>query len=120
GFAATIPTNFQEYGTVVNGFQDQFTGTSLDPGWTTVGGYTMSVSGGYLHVTGATTDPSKLLYTGASYDGVTQNVLAMIRVVSTSGGNDSRVGVSVGDTTAGQGMNLMFRGDPSYSIVSFL
>jgi hypothetical protein len=119
-FAAPIPTNFAEYGTTVNGFQDQFEAASLDPGWTLVGGATVSVGGGFLHASGATTDPSKLLYTGASYDGVTQNVLAMIRVVTTSGGSDSRVGVTTSDTTAGQGMNLMFRGAPSFSIVSFL
>jgi hypothetical protein len=118
--AAPIPTNFAEYGTTVNGFQDQFEGASLDPAWTLVGGATASVSGGYLHASGATTDPSKLLYTGASYDGITQNVLALIRVNSTSGGSDSRVGVSVSNTTGGQGMSLMFRGAPSYSIVSFL
>jgi hypothetical protein len=119
-FAAAIPTNFAEYGTSVNGYQDQFTGTALDPGWTLVGGATVSVSGGYLHVSGATTDPSKLLYTGGTYDGVTQNVLALIKVVSTSGGSDSRVGVSASNTTAGQGMNVMFRGAPSYSNVAFL
>jgi len=116
-----IPSNFAEYGTTVNGFQDQFQGTSLDPGWTLVGsGVTATVSGGYLHCSGATSDPSRLMYTGASYDGVTQNVLAMIKVISTSGGSDSRVGVSTSNTTAGQGMNLMFRGAPSFGIVSFL
>jgi hypothetical protein len=119
-FSATIPTNFAEYGTAVNGYQDQFTGTALDVGWTVYGGITTSVSGGYLHVSGATTDPSKIMYTGASYDGVTQNVLAMIKVTSTSGTNDSRVGVSTSNTTAGQGMNLMFRGAPSFSNVAFL
>jgi hypothetical protein len=117
--AGTPPTNFAEWGTTVNGFQDSFGGTSLDPGWVAIGTNVYSVSDGWLHVAAPSSDPTKLLYEGASYDGTTQNVLALIKVTSATA-TDSRVGVSAGNTTIGYGINLMFRGNETLDNVAWL
>ena len=86
-----VPTNFNGYGTAVNGFQDFFSFTTFNPGWSELisgsGPATAGSSGnftlpgdGTLHINGGNGDPNKLLYTGATYDSSNQNVLAMIEV----------------------------------------
>ena len=118
-FAGTIPPNFQEYGTAVAGYQDQFNGSSLNAGWTAVGTNVYSVSGGYLHIAAPGTDPAKLLYQGAPYDGIQQNVLVLGKIISAAG-TDCRMGASASNTAAGHGVNLMFRGNETLDNVAFL
>ncbi|HUT35013.1 MAG TPA: PEP-CTERM sorting domain-containing protein [Planctomycetota bacterium] len=108
---ASLPTNFSEYGTTVNGFQDHFTGTTLNPGWLVYGQNVYSLPGdGSLHVTTASGDPNKLLYTGTGYSETTQEVLAKIRVTTFGTGGDPRAGITVGTNTAdGRGVCWHFR-----------
>src|ERR1700761_9283882 len=75
--SATIPTNFNAYGTSVSGFQDFFTSDDLSTNYTEINGTTtgnngnFSISGGTLLMGPASgsTDPNKLLYSGATYSG---------------------------------------------------
>ena len=101
-----------EVGTIVNGFQDDFTGTTLSTAWMPSGSASdvYSVSGGVLHVTTASGDPNHLLYTGAKYDGVSQEVLARVRVLRFGTGDAARGGLGVAvDPTSGGGINYHFR-----------
>src|ERR1700733_10854289 len=63
GFAALaqelVPS---DVGTTVNGFQDDFDGSSLNTNWVVAGDNVFSVSGGLLHVNSAAGDPNHLLY----------------------------------------------------------
>ena len=87
--AKTVPRNFAEYNTRVNGYHDLFENTTLEPGWTSVGSGTWTLPGdGFLHASSGSTDPSKLLYSGASYNGTVQNVLAMVRVTAFGASGD--------------------------------
>ena len=115
---ALLFTNFNEFGTTVNGYQDDFTGTALNPDWLLYDGggngpglFTLSGTGS-LFMNPANGDPNKLLYNPASgYDNSVQEVLALIRV-STDGPNADgfRGGVaSVSNPGDGQGINLLIR-----------
>jgi hypothetical protein len=113
-----VPRNFAEYNTTVNGYQDRFEDVALNPGWTAYGSGTWTQNGdGYLHATSGSTDPSKLLYSGAAYNGTVQNVLAMVRVTAfgSNGDTGARAGVSsVSSPTAGhpgEGINYIFYGN---------
>jgi hypothetical protein len=109
-----VPSNFNGYGTVVNGYQDFFTGTSLNPAWTVVGNsgdFTLP-GDGTLHITGSGGDPNKLLYNGPAYNATNQSVLAMIEVSSlgTVTNDTWRGGVAAeSNATTGQGINVLFQ-----------
>lgn len=115
--AALMFFNFDESGNTVNGYQDDFEGAALDPGWTEVGGdpapnFSLSGSGSLL-MQPAQNDPNKLLYNPAGgYSNTSQNVLALVRVlVDPAGESDGfRGGVAaVSDPVSGPGHNLHFR-----------
>jgi hypothetical protein len=114
---ALIFNNFSEFGTNVNGYQDDFNGTTLNPDWLVYNGggspnlFTLSGSGSLI-MNPAAGDPNKLLYNPASgYDNSVQEVLALIRVNTDTAAVDGfRGGVaSVSNTFDGQGINLLIR-----------
>lgn len=117
GAQAVDATNFNEAGTVVNGFQDDFSGNTLTAGWTEVGSdaaTNFALSGaGVLNLLPATGDPNKLLYNGASYDVDDQNILARIRVTDPNPPANNgfwRGGVATASSAAnGQGINALFK-----------
>jgi hypothetical protein len=90
-FEASAQTNAStpyDYGTVVNGFQDNFTNAIRDPGWVAVNAGNEDPyvqTNGVLRVFSPTNDenPDHLIYnpTPVTYDGAVQEVLARIRVV---------------------------------------
>src|SRR3974377_81583 len=99
-----------EVGTTVNGFQDDFVGTALGPGWFVSGANVFSVSGGLLHVVSPTGDPNHVLYEAPGYDNTVQEVLARIRVLSYGTGDYVRGGVGLAvDPASSQGINYLFR-----------
>src|SRR5262245_42003945 len=109
--AQCLPT---EVGTTVNGFQDDFDGASLNPGWTVRGANAFAVGGGMLHVTTTSGDPNHLLYELGGYNNSIQEVLARIRVTNFGTGDGARAGLgTVVDPATSQGINLMFRDEPN-------
>jgi hypothetical protein len=115
--------NFNEAGTTVNGYQDDFSGGSLNPSWLEYDGgnndanplFTVSANQTLL-MRPAAGDPNKLLYNPATpYNGTNQNVLALVRVVAPGSGDGFRGGAAASSSaTNGQGFNLHFRNaDPS-------
>lgn len=112
-------SNFAEAGTTVAGYQDDFTGTTLAPGWVEVDGGNddpsplFVVSGGQILVMNpANGDPNKLLYNpaGTTYSGTVQNVLALVRVRNAGSGDGFRGGIAASSSAANaQGFNLHFR-----------
>src|SRR5580692_4793358 len=70
-----LPT---DVGTTVNGFQDDFDGTTLNTNWVAAGDNIFSISGGVLHVAPAINDPNHLLYELPGYDNTIQEVLARV------------------------------------------
>lgn len=127
--AGTIPTNFNGYGTTVNGFQDFFTGSSSSEfaNYTEISNASVVTTGssgnftmpgdGTLHINSGSGDPNKLLYSGATYDSTNQNVLAMIEVTSSSSGDGFRGGVGAeSSATNGQGINTLFRNNGSVTM----
>ncbi len=90
-FKAAAQTNASsplDYGTVVNGFQDNFTNVTRDPGWVPVNAANEDPyvqTNGVLRVFSPTNyeNPDHLIYnpTPVTYDGAIQEVLARIRVV---------------------------------------
>ena len=102
-----LPT---DVGTTVNGFQDDFNGTTLDTNWVSSGASVYSVSGGLLHVDPATGDPNHLLFELPGYDDSVQEVLARVRVLSFGSGDFVRGGVGVAvDPASSLGINYLFR-----------
>jgi hypothetical protein len=75
-----------DFGTVVNGFQDNFTNVTRDPAWIVAGagGDKYSQTNGVLSVgTMYAGNPNHLLYVPAGgYDGSTQEVLIRIRILN--------------------------------------
>jgi hypothetical protein len=110
-----LPTNFAEYGASVAGYQDFFQTDELNGGWAAYGNGTWNQPGdGYLHANSGTTDPSKLLYNGASYNATTQNVLAIINVTSFGANGDAgaRAGITtVSDAALGRGLDYIYYGN---------
>ena len=113
-----IPTNFDGYGTTVAGYQDFFTGATLNSAWTTVGGqtgeFTADPADGWLQVnqlSGAVGDPNHLLYepAGVPYDPLNQNVLMLVQV-NAGDGSDGFAGpaVNVNGSTS-QGYDALYR-----------
>lgn len=103
-----------DVGATVSGYQDDFDGGSLNPNWVVHGANVFSVSGGMLHVTSTAGDPNHLLYELGGYNNSVQEVLARIRMNNFGSGDPPRAGISaVTDTGTSQGMNLMFRDEPS-------
>ncbi len=101
-----------EVGTVVNGFQDDFNGTTLASGWIRAGSAddVFTVGDGVLHVATANGDPNHLVYSGATYDPQVQEVLVRMRVLQFGTGDAARGGVAVAvDPTLGVGINFHFR-----------
>jgi len=82
-------------GTMVNGFQDSFSGSALGANWVVCGANDFYVSGGALHVTTAGGNPSHLLYELPGYNQTVQEVLARIRVLNSQHGD----GWSMADAT---------------------
>ncbi|HEV7927139.1 MAG TPA: hypothetical protein VGR14_17425, partial [Verrucomicrobiae bacterium] len=90
-FEASAQTNAStpyDYGTVVNGFQDNFTNAIRDPGWMAVNAGNEDPyvqTNGVLRVFSPTNyeNPDHLIYnpTPVTYDGAVQEVLARIRIV---------------------------------------
>ena len=117
---AVIVTNFNESGTTVNGYQDDFDGDTLNPDWLLLDGagddgpslFTLS-GAGTLILNPALSDPNKLLYNPVSgYDNAAHEILALIRVVTDPAGefDGFRGGLTVAsDIGGGQGINLLFR-----------
>src|SRR6267378_1150348 len=103
-----------DVGATVNGFQDDFDGTTLNPNWVVNGANVFTVSSGALHVNPASGDPNHLLYEVAGYDNTVQEVLARIRILSSGAGDPVRGGVATGvDPASGQGINYLFRNSNS-------
>ncbi len=108
-----LPT---DVGTTVNGFQDDFDGTTLHTNWVVAGDNVFSISGGLLHVAPATGDPNHLLYELPGYDNTIQEVLARVRVLSYGAGDLVRGGVgTVVDPASARGVNYLFRENTSDS-----
>lgn len=115
----TVTSNAQTYapadvGTTVQGFQDDFDGSVMNPAWVAVGASVFSQSGGSLLVTPAAGDPNHLLYEAPGYDNSVQEVLARIRIQSAGSGDPVRggLGTAVAPGTS-QGINYLFRNNNS-------
>jgi autotransporter-associated beta strand protein len=109
-------SNFSEYGTTVNGYQDSFEGTSLGAGWNLSDGLNASVSGGKVTLTfgSITTQPfswthNSLLYALGSTN-TTQTVLAKVRF-NTVGTTDytGRAGVTACTPVNDNGIRFLAR-----------
>jgi hypothetical protein len=99
-----------DVGTTVNGFQDDFNGTTLDPNWVASAGGAFVLSNNALHVFSAIYDPTHLLYQLPGYDNTVQEVLARVRILSFGSGDLVRGGVGVAvDPASTQGINYLFR-----------
>ncbi|MBU6399107.1 MAG: immunoglobulin domain-containing protein [Verrucomicrobia bacterium] len=112
-----------EWGLTINGYQDDFSGPTRNPGWVVVGagGDHYLQTNGVLQVAVAYGDPNHLVYfPPGGYDTNTQEVLTRIRVVAFGVNDDpQRCGIAVGVTTntsglikpwgAPVGLNLEFR-----------
>src|SRR6185503_20873697 len=101
-----------EAGTAVNGYQDDFDGAALAPGWLVQGANVYSVNSGVLRVSSATGDPNHLLYAVAGYNNSVQEVLARIRVLNFGTGDQPRGGISTCVDPAASpagGIDLHFR-----------
>ncbi len=90
-----------ELGQTVNGYQDDFTGATRDPGWVAVGpgGDHYVQTNGVLQVSVAHADPNHLIYTAPGASNTVQEVLARMRVVAFGTGDASRGGIAVGVMT---------------------
>jgi hypothetical protein len=116
---AVLVSNFNEAGTTVNGYQDDFNGTTLNPDWLLFDGggngpdMFMLSGNGTLMMNPAALDPNKLLYNPAvPYNDSVQQILALIRLTTDPPGDSdgTRGGVNVGSNVFdGQGINLHFR-----------
>ncbi|WCJ60055.1 lamin tail domain-containing protein [Fontisphaera persica] len=102
-----------EIGTQVNGYQDDFRGTTLAPAWQVQGASVYFASNGVLRVFSASGDPNHLYYAAAGASGNPQEVLARIRLLNLGTGDAVRCGVAVGiePTAPSQagGVNFLFR-----------
>ena len=115
---AVLFSNFNEAGSAVTGYQDDFAAALLNPDWFEFGSFDeaaplFTLSGnGTLLMHAANGDPNKLLYNPSSgYNTTNQEVLALVRVINDPVNNDGvRGGIAtVSDIFTGQGMNLLFR-----------
>ncbi len=112
-----------EAGTAVNGYQDDFDGTTLAAGWLVQGANAYTVTGGVLRVSVASGDPNHLLYAVGGYNNSVQEVLARIRVINFGTGDQPRGGISACvDPTAAPagGIDLHFRDENLGRHIEFL
>ena len=97
-----------EYGDTVNGYQDDFSGATMNPNWVPqgAGGDRYLQANGLLEVFANHGDPNHLLYAAPGYSNSVQEVLARMRVVAFQQGDYFRggIGVCVG-TNASSGTN---------------
>jgi hypothetical protein len=100
-----------ELGDTVSGFQDRFTGATLNTNWVAMGdgGDNFLQQGGLLKVFANHGDPNHLVYNVSGYSNDVQEVLARIRMVAFQRGDPARGGIGVAIGTNNQGMNLLFR-----------
>jgi len=106
----TNPSVPSDFGLVVNGYQDDFSGPTLNPNWKARGPSPniYSLTNGVLRVVSAAGDPNHLVYEGP-YSSTTQEVLARIRVLEFGTGDPARAGIGTAVNTNSQGINLHFR-----------
>ncbi|MBI2950169.1 MAG: hypothetical protein HYY23_21245, partial [Verrucomicrobia bacterium] len=106
----TNPAVPSDFGLVVNGYQDDFTASALNPNWKARGPSPniYSLTNGALRVVSAAGDPNHLVYEGP-YSSTTQEVLARIRVLQFGTGDPARAGIGTAVNTNSQGINLHFR-----------
>jgi hypothetical protein len=112
----TVNPNWpSELGQTVNGYQDDFTGSTRDPNWRPYGpgGDLYTQANGVLNVQVRTGDPNHLLYVAPGYNPTNQEVVARIRITAFGTGDPSRGGIGVGVQTntadLSRGINLHFR-----------
>ncbi|MBI4660836.1 MAG: hypothetical protein HY735_18525, partial [Verrucomicrobia bacterium] len=101
-----------EFGQFVNAYQDDFSGTALNPNWKARNQSTnvlYTLSNGMLRVVAGPGDPNHLLYEASGYSSTNQEVLARIRIAAFGTGDPPRAGIAVGVGTNSQGINLHFR-----------
>src|SRR5438477_2557074 len=113
-----------DVGTTVNGYQDDFDGTTLNAGWSVLGQNLYSVGNGMLHVgTPGSTDPNHLIYQVAGYNNSVQEVLARIRITNFGTGDPSRAGIATAVDPAASpagGIDLHFRDENLGRHIEFL
>ena len=103
-----------DVGTAVNGFQDNFSGSTLGTNWVVCGASVFTENGGYLHVASAGGNPNHLLYELPAASNTVQEVLARIRIDAFGSGDSCRGGVVVGASPSTSiGINYLFRGGGS-------
>jgi hypothetical protein len=114
GFKAGAQYAFPaDAGTMVNGFQDTFSDTTLGTNWVVCGANDYYVLGGALHVVTDGSGPSHLLYELPGYDRTIQEVLARVRVLSFPFGGYAG-GVAVGlEARTSEGIDYGLRRDGS-------
>jgi hypothetical protein len=96
-------------GTMVNGFQDSFSGSALGANWIVCGANDYYVTGGALHVVSAGGSRSHLLYELPGYNHTIQEVLARVRVLSFQPGDGYLGGLAVGvNSVTNEGINYVF------------
>jgi hypothetical protein len=118
-----------ENGTTVNGYQDDFTGATLNTNWVAVGGGASGhfiQTGGLLKAFASHGDPNHLIFAAPGYSTNVQQILARVRVVNFGNSDPYRAGISVlvntnttGTTlTNWEGINLHFRDNASEDTTS--
>ncbi len=118
-----------ENGTTVNGYQDDFSGATMNTNWVPVGGGASGhfiQTGGLLKVLASHGDPNHLVFAAPGYSNNVQEILARVRVVNFGNADPYRGGVSVlvstnttGTTlTNWEGVNLHFRDNASEDTTS--
>ncbi|MGO8698670.1 MAG: CotH kinase family protein [Limisphaerales bacterium] len=101
-------------GSMVNGFQDGFSGSALGTNWVVCGASDFYVSGGALHVVTGGGSLSHLLYALPGYNHTVQEILARIRVLDFPSGGGYCGGLAVGVNPATcEGIDYAFRNGPS-------
>jgi hypothetical protein len=116
-----------DVGSIVNGFQDDFSSAMRNPDWVSVPAESDPFwvqANGVLSITTMSPNPNHLLYKPATpYDDSTQEVLARIRVKALDPNNDALVGPAVGCNPndpgghPGAGINFMLTGQGPSAIL---
>ena len=117
-----LQTNFTSFGSTVNGYQDTFSGSTLNSAWQFYGaGSSSSFSlvnsstGNFLHVTTDSGDPNHLLFNpgGSVTASNTWTVLALVQMNANFANNSDppRAGIVAGaPTNTSKGIDELFRG----------
>lgn len=114
-----LKVNLKDYAQSVNGYQEQFDGTTLNSVWqiinsgTAANVYTLNGKG-VLKIATTDGDPNHLLLTGVPYDTNNQEVLARFRIINFGMGDAPRGGIGMVVTAASgsdfsRGIDLLFR-----------